>query len=156
MANPNAETLRNLIHTFIRRFGLLDEARTPCGLPIAVSDAHALMELLHNPGIEQVELAKRLGLSKSAVSRLLLRLENRGLVQRAISKEDRRAHDLRLSDKGERMASRINRESLARFETILSGLPDGKSASLLECLPHLIQAIPEQVQAEDKEGFLDE
>ncbi|RJO74545.1 MAG: MarR family transcriptional regulator [Myxococcales bacterium] len=156
MANQNAETLRSLIHAFIRRFGLLDQTRTPCGLPLAVSDAHALMELLQAPGIEQGELARRLGLSKSAVSRLMLRLEKKKLLRRAKNGEDRRAHNVRLTAKGGRMAARINRESLARFGAILSRLPDGKSALLLECLPHLVQAVPDQVQAGRQEGASDE
>lgn len=143
MANSDAEALRTLIHAFIRRFGLLDQSRTPCGMPLATSDAHALMELQRAPGIEQVELASRLGLSKSAVSRMLARLEERGLVRRERCREDARAHDLHLSAQGERLATRVNETSLVRFGVLLSRLPVGTSAPLLECLAHLVNAVPE-------------
>ncbi len=155
MANPDANALRTLIHAFIRRFGLLDQSRTPCGMPLATSDAHALMELQRDPGLEQVELATRLGLSKSAVSRMLVRLEERGLVRRARSQADGRAHDLRLSARGERLATQVNEQSLRRFGTLLSRLPAGTPAPLLECLAHLVNAVPEPVEPGTQEGALE-
>jgi DNA-binding MarR family transcriptional regulator len=142
MARTDAEKLRALIHAFIRNFGLLDQTRTPCGMPISVSDAHALMELLKDPGIEQMELSRRLGLSKSAVSRLLQRLKRRGQIQRMKSKDDGRAYNIRLTEKGLRQADMINHESLATFGMIISGLSKDSTDRLLECLPPLIEALP--------------
>lgn len=120
----------------------MDEKRTPCGMPIPVSDAHALMELLKNPGIEQMELSRRLGLSKSAISRLLLRLERRGQVKKITSRDDGRAYNLQLTDKGKRQAEMINRESLATFGVVISGLSEEAADQLLESLPLLIKALP--------------
>jgi len=138
----NAEVLRELIHGFIRRFGLLDDKRTPCGMPISVSDAHALMELLKNPRIEQMELSRRLGLSKSAISRLLLRLARRGQIQRTKSRDDGRVYNLSLTQKGKRRAEIINRESLITFGAIISGLSEDTADQLFKCLPLLIKALP--------------
>lgn len=142
MARPEAKDLRGLVHTFIRRFGLLDQSHTPCGLPIAVSDAHALMELLQAPDIEQGELAGRLGLSKSAISRLILRLKRRGQIQRIRSRDDGRAYNIKLTEKGKRMAEMIDRESLATFQMILSGISESEAEQLLNDFPLLIKAIP--------------
>jgi DNA-binding MarR family transcriptional regulator len=141
MPEPNAEKLRALIHAFIRNFGLLDQSRTPCGMPISVSDAHALMELSKNSGMDQTGLSRRLGLSKSATSRLLLRLVRRGQVKRVNSKDDGRAYNLHLTEKGKRHAEMINRESLATFNAIISGLSDEAADNLLEYLPLLIKAL---------------
>jgi len=142
VAKPNPEKLRVLIQTFIRRFGLLDQTRTPCGMPIAVSDAHALMELLKNPGIEQMELSRRLGLSKSAISRLLLRLARRGQIQRTKSRDDGRVYNLSLTQKGKSRAEVINRESLMTFKAIISGLSQDATDKLSKSLPLLIKALP--------------
>jgi DNA-binding MarR family transcriptional regulator len=138
----NVETLRALIHTFVRSFGLLDQTRTPCGMPMAVSDAHALMELLKNSGIEQMELSRRLGLSKSATSRLIHRLDRRGQITRTKGKDDGRVCNLQLSEKGKRQAAKINGESMAVFGTVVSGLSDDAVRHLLEYLPLLIEALP--------------
>lgn len=143
MAKPDAETLRGLIHAFIRRFGLLDQTHTPCGLPITVSEAHALMELLQCPDMDQMELSRRLGLSKSATSRLLQRLKRRGQISRSRSRADGRAYSIRLTEKGKRQAEMINRESLSTFGIIISGISEDVAHRLLEYLPFLIKALPE-------------
>jgi DNA-binding MarR family transcriptional regulator len=150
-SEPTAENLRGLIRTFVRRFGLLDQSRTPCGLPMTVSDAHALVELLHNPSIEPLELSRRLGLSKSAVSRLLPRLKRRGEIRQERNKEDGRTYSLYLTDKGKRAAKMIDRESLLMFEKILSGIPEREAKQLLNSLPPLIQAISESHRAMELE-----
>jgi len=146
MNNPDAETLRELIRSFIRRFGLLDQSHTPCGLPMTVSDAHALVELLRSPDLEALELSKRLGLSKSAVSRLLLRLKRRGQITQKRDRNDGRACNLRLTEKGKRQAEMINRESRKIFGVIISGLPEEAVRRLLQYLPLLIKSLPESRQ----------
>jgi DNA-binding MarR family transcriptional regulator len=139
----NMERLRALIHAFIRNFGLLDQRRTPCGLPISVSDAHALMELLMTPDIDQMSLSRKLGLSKSATTRLVQRLKRRGQIDRYRSQEDGRAYNLQLTDKGKRQAERINEESLSTFGAILAGIAKDEIGPLIDSLSILIQAIPE-------------
>jgi DNA-binding MarR family transcriptional regulator len=136
-----AEKLRILIHAFVRNFGLLDQTRTPCGMPISVSDAHALMELLKDRDIKQVELSKRLGLSKSATTRLIQRLITRGQVNRTNSDDDGRAYNLQLTERGIRQAKMINHESMATFNAIISGMPEDAIQKLLQSLPPLIHAL---------------
>ena len=85
-------------HALIRRFGLLDSDRTPCGQPVAVSHAHALMELLRAPATKQGELARPLGLSKSAVSRMVDQLPEASAtsdVPMIIASKDRRDRNTR-------------------------------------------------------------
>jgi len=140
---PNAETLRGLIRALVRRFGLLDQSHTPCGLPMTVSDAHALVEILGNPRIEPLELSRRLGLSKSAVSRLLARLKKRGQLRQERNSDDGRYSNLILTEKGNRIARMIDRESLLLFEAIFAGIDEREAKQLVNSLPHLIRAIPE-------------
>ena len=70
------------------------------------------MEMLHHPEMTQKELSERLGLTKSAISRLLARLETNGQVLRLNDDCDRRARRLRLTAKGMRLARKVNRTSL--------------------------------------------
>jgi len=109
---------------------------------MTVSDAHALVELLRRPGIEPLELSRRLGLSKSAVSRLLSRLKKRGQIRQQKSKADGRALNLHLTEKGERTAGMIDRESLKTFGRIASRLPRDTVELLERHLPLLIRALP--------------
>ncbi len=145
------EDLRTLVQTFVRRFGLLDQARTPCGAAMTISAAHALSELARSPGIDQNELARRLGLSKSAVSRLSASLEGSGLLVREPSDSDGRAWLLRLTTKGERLSREIAGRSLVFFGEIMAGLPAAKVAAVFDGLSALIQAIPNERGARAKE-----
>ena len=66
----NAEELMKSVVTFVRSFGLHKPDQTPCGQPVAVAEAHALMDLAAFGSMRQGELAARLQLEKSTVSRL--------------------------------------------------------------------------------------
>jgi DNA-binding MarR family transcriptional regulator len=66
----------------------------------SVSQALALHALDADPPLSQQELAARLRLEKSSVSRLVADLERRGLIQRHRDEENRRVVRLRLTDAG--------------------------------------------------------
>jgi DNA-binding MarR family transcriptional regulator len=71
-------------------------------LEYSVSQALALHALDTDPPLSQQELAGRLRLEKSSVSRLVADLERRGLVQRQRDEDNRRVVRLRLTDAGRR------------------------------------------------------
>lgn len=60
-----------------------------------------------NPGISQNELARGLGIDKSAVVAIIDDLEQRGLARRLRSPADRRRHALSLTAQGEAMMERM-------------------------------------------------
>ncbi|MFI5120293.1 MAG: MarR family winged helix-turn-helix transcriptional regulator, partial [Thermoanaerobaculia bacterium] len=95
-----ATRLRLLIQTFIRSSGLLAGDQTPCGHPVAVSHAHALMVLLETARkarpVTQRELGQALGIDKSNVARLCRRMESAGHLVQSRSKDDGRARLLAL------------------------------------------------------------
>jgi DNA-binding MarR family transcriptional regulator len=136
----NAEGLRRAVHSFIRRFGLLDEARTPCGMAVPLSQAHAMMELLRTPRISQQDLADRLALSKSNVSRLVDRLVASGRVRRERDMEDGRACRLVLTEKGRHLARELDQRSLGRFEALLRGVPPRERNTVIRALSLLVEA----------------
>jgi DNA-binding MarR family transcriptional regulator len=142
MHQGEAETMRRVVHAFIRRFGLLDQAQTPCGMQLPLSWAHALMALLHSPSITQNELAEKLALSKSNISRLVARLVAAGRVKRRKDGDDGRAYRLELTAKGRRLAVAIDGQSLARFSAIISVLPARRRGAIIDALAFLVDATP--------------
>ena len=116
-----------------------------------VSHAHALMEMLHHPDMTQNELSERLGLTKSAISRLVARLETNGQVLRLNDDCDRRARRLRLTAKGMRLAQKVNRNSLERFTTLMDGIPRSRRDQVLEGFELILEATPRQIPTEDDE-----
>jgi DNA-binding MarR family transcriptional regulator len=136
----NPLQLRALVHAFIRRFGLLDGSRTPCGQDLPTSKAHALMELLAHPGLRQCDLGQRLGLTKSGVSRLVAGLVASGHVTREADPQDGRAFRVRLTQKGHRLATHVDQASRARFTSLLEALPPSERRNVCASLNHLVEA----------------
>jgi DNA-binding MarR family transcriptional regulator len=66
-----------------------------------------LLVLKHQPGIDQITVAKLLGLDRSTTGMVLTKLEEAGLVGRVVGKKDRRKRNLQLTQAGERMLARL-------------------------------------------------
>ena len=141
-AGSGPQELRRAFQSLIRRFGLLDPDRTPCGHSLTVSHAHALLELLQGPGLRQLDLARTLGLSKSAVCRMVDQLEQRGWIRRQADEQDGRACRLHLSARGVTVARRIDADSLARFASLLDRVPAPRRGAVIAALELLHEAIP--------------
>lgn len=78
MQSGEVDAAQEALMRFVRHFGLHQPDRTPCGPPLPVSEAHAMVKIAREGRIRQVELARRLRLAKSTVSRLVANLVGRG------------------------------------------------------------------------------
>ena len=126
---------------FIQAFGLLRTDATPCGQPISISTAHALCELAASAYNHQC-LADRLGLSKSATSRLVDQLELKGWAKRDEdpSGSDRRVRVIRLTVEGEAAATRVLHARAQRFGQLLEAIPAEDQDQVLKALKILRKA----------------
>src|SRR5690348_16209330 len=117
MTTPVRDEFRGLMQELIRRFGLLAADRTPCGKPLASSDAHALMLLLDagEDGLLSSVLAARLCIDKSTASRTVARLTEAGHITAAPGTDDARARPVCLTKKGIRVATDVQLASRERF-----------------------------------------
>jgi DNA-binding MarR family transcriptional regulator len=144
MAKNSPElVLRNHIQQFVRAFGLLRN-QTPCGKPISISEAHALMFLKtwDNDNLcSQADLLKSLALDKSNVARLCMSLEDDGFIVQAQSQKDRRVRQLSLTKKGERLADSLLAASQERFGKILDHIPMSHHSQIFRSLDLLTQGI---------------
>lgn len=137
------QALQEQLVAFIRAFGLHRPEQTPCGEPVSVAEAHALMELSHGELLTQTALAQRLGLEKSTVSRLVGILERREWIARSRSPHDARALDLRLTDAGQRVADQLAHARQAKFARLVAALPESQRSSVIEALALLVEALHE-------------
>jgi DNA-binding MarR family transcriptional regulator len=125
------ERIEDLIVAFVRGFGLHRAEETPCGQPMPVSEAHALMELGRAGPVNQKELAVRLQLDKSTVSRLVDKLQGRGWLTREVDPDDARAARLRLTEGGRQAADGLAVAREAKFGRLLAALgPEDREAAL--------------------------
>ncbi|CAM2144419.1 MarR family transcriptional regulator, transcriptional regulator for hemolysin [Pararobbsia alpina] len=76
-------------------------------LGVTATQASMLSMLASGQCLAAAELARQYGIDASAVTRLLDRLEKRGLLVRVRSQDDRRVVKLRLTEQGSEFAERM-------------------------------------------------
>ncbi len=124
-----------------RRFGALATDSTPCGKPVPMAHAHALMVLLARGELSQQDLGGELCIDKSNVARLCAKMVEAGHVKQRQSEHDGRSRRVSLSARGERLARQIEASSGARFGALLAQLPSRSRGRVLEALRHLVTAL---------------
>jgi DNA-binding MarR family transcriptional regulator len=130
----NAKELMESVVSFVRSFGLHKPEQTPCGQPVPVAEAHALMDLAAFGPMRQGELASRLQLEKSTVSRLVRQMEADGRIQRRCDRQDGRAILIRLTRQGRETAARIAQARQEKFARILSAIPEDKRSTVVKAI----------------------
>jgi len=139
-APVSIDDLEQRLVAFVRAFGLHQPERTPCGEPIPVSHAHALTELAAQP-LTQAELARRLRLDRSVVSRMADALADRAWLRRERHPHDQRAIQLVLTDGGRAAADRVAGARRARMATLLDAVPADERDGVLYALDVLTKSL---------------
>ena len=129
------------IVALVRAFGWHRPAETPCGQPVSIAEAHALLEISRADGISQNELAQSLNLAKSTVSRLVSKIVKREWIHREKNQQDMRAYHLYLTPKGEEVAAQLAAARQAKMAGILTQIPEAQRQSVLDSIDMLVEAI---------------
>ena len=109
-------------------------------LEYSVSQALALHALDTDLPLSQQELAARLRLEKSSVSRLVADLERRGLIQRQRDEENRRVVRLRLTDEGRRAHIELGTAFHKHYDRWAAALTPAEREALVVGLSALLRA----------------
>jgi DNA-binding MarR family transcriptional regulator len=141
MAADESEQLHELFMDLVRVAGLLQPDQQLPGHPVSLSQACAIHELDHGGGLSQQELAGRLYLEKSTVSRMVADLERRGLVQRERDPGNRRTYRLRLTDEGRAFHRRVAAGYGALYHEWIAAMTPAERKALLVGLPALIRVV---------------
>jgi DNA-binding MarR family transcriptional regulator len=140
-SDPKSKELAAAMVALVRAFGLHRPDETPCGEPVPVAEAHALMDLAAGGPLNHGELAARLRLEKSTVSRLVRQLEKRKWIKRSPAAHDRRVIQIQLTPRGEAAAQRLADARHSKFDGLLAALPRQKRSSILEAMSTLVSAM---------------
>ncbi len=135
------QQLHQLVMDLIRAAGLLQADQQLRGARISMSQIFGLHELDTDRPLSQRELAERLNLEKSTVSRMVAEMERQGLVVRERDPANRRFYRLRLT-----AAGRARHRSAAtgmhdHFVRAVAAMTDTERAALLTGLPALVKAL---------------
>jgi DNA-binding MarR family transcriptional regulator len=91
-------------------------------------------------GLRQTDLADMLGVDRTTMMKMADELEQRGLLQRIRSAEDRRAYSLELTAAGEAWYAETLLPIVAEEERFLAPLSPGERALLQEMLLRLVES----------------
>ncbi|MFC3068893.1 MarR family winged helix-turn-helix transcriptional regulator [Phenylobacterium soli] len=95
----------------------------------------ATLELIDtNRGVSQVDLANTLGTDRATMMAMIDRLENRDLVERRRSQEDRRRQELYLTDKGDDVLKKAKAAIAAHEKRFTSRFSDAELKALVKAL----------------------
>jgi DNA-binding MarR family transcriptional regulator/GNAT superfamily N-acetyltransferase len=108
--------------------GLLDEGLLATEHPLP--EARVLYELAQRPVAERAELRAALGIDDSFLSRLLARLQRKGLLTNETSPHDRRRRRIVLTAAGRRAAGDLDARSVAQIEELVAPLDDRRRRRL--------------------------
>lgn len=133
---------RNVIRIFDRELSVQNE--TSCCNGISVSQCHTLLEIEKNSEISVSELATKLSLDKSTVSRTVEGLVNISLVDRIIPKENRRKALINLTDSGRQVCSTINYSNDSYIEAVLKDFTKAEREEFLSLFEKLTKNMSEE------------
>jgi DNA-binding MarR family transcriptional regulator len=104
------ESVREELLLFVRRFGLLNASCCDecCGEQVSMAQSHLLLEVRRSGTPSMQQVAEALGMDVTTFSRQVKNLEERGLIVKAMSPEDRRVNLLGLTENGVRVLEKID------------------------------------------------
>ena len=135
-----AATLRELLRTLIRKLGILERSEALC-CDMTLSQCTAMIEIGRAGFLSVNQLAERLDLDKSTVSRSSDRLVVEGLLLREEDPADRRYVVLKLSDKGKQSYSNLEQRMASYFENVIAEIDPHEREQVLKSLQLLSSAL---------------
>ena len=110
---------RQILRLFERELNI--QNTFSCCNGVTVAQCHTLLEIEKRNLVTVTELAEKLNLDKSTVSRTVDGLVNIGLLNRDIPAQNRRKAELSLTENGKKMCTTINCTNNTFFESAFEG-----------------------------------
>jgi DNA-binding MarR family transcriptional regulator len=135
------ERLHKLMMELVRVIGLVQLDQAVAGQSISLSQAFALHELDTGVPLSQRDLAERLHLEKSSVSRMAAEMERNGLLVRERHPGNRRLYRLRLTDRGRELHLGVAATFHQQYVGWASAMTPAELDALLTGLAALVRAV---------------
>jgi len=133
--------VRRFNRFFTRRLGVLREGLLHT--PYSLTESRILYEIANRDQVIAAELAKDLGLDPGYLSRILDRLEQKGLIRKEQVPSDGRQRLLRLTPDGEAAASLLDQRSREEIGEMLGNLSEQDQNRLIQAMNTIEQLLGE-------------
>ncbi|MBE1580693.1 GNAT family N-acetyltransferase [Amycolatopsis roodepoortensis] len=135
-------TVRAFNRLYTGVIGVLDEG--PADAEYSLSEARVIFELAQQDSTQVTDLRKRLDLDAGYASRLLARLEGRGLLTRERSDEDARRQIVRLTENGRKAFAVLDERSVGRIGSLLGKFGEDEQKRLLGAMDTITSLVGER------------
>jgi DNA-binding MarR family transcriptional regulator len=140
----DAALLYEALSDLLRVYQFRDRDRICCH-DISVTQCYALESLVREGPLTQNELASRLYLDKSTVSRVGAALERKDLLRRVPHAADARAVQLGATRKGRQLYERISKDIQAQEKRLMADFDPEVRSAMIELIGRLARAAEERV-----------
>ena len=117
---------------YTKRIGVLQHGWL--GSPFTLPEARVLYELAHHDRPTATDVGRELGIDAGYLSRMLRRLDQRGVVRRTRSDADGRRAHLSLTRQGQAAFARLNRRTEEDVAAMLTKLPPRDQRRLVDAM----------------------
>jgi DNA-binding MarR family transcriptional regulator len=114
-----------------------DRIAKATGLPLTIASIGALRVVEQGSSLSATEVAHKLGIDPSTVSRQLRPLEEQGLVTRTVDETDRRVTRLGVTAAGRRVLERVERSAIDTLSSALDTWSADDRALLAQLIARL-------------------
>lgn len=135
-----ADKLDRLTKDLLRKFQMRDRNETSC-CGVTVSQCYTLDALGEHGEMSMVQLARKMFLDKSTMTRVVDGLIERELVERRLDENDRRVIYIALTAAGRKVLENIRRQQMSSLRLILERIPVNERQKLLEGLEIFSHAV---------------
>ena len=144
VSTPEAFVLLNQLGEISRRVtAAYGQFLRPHGIDFSEYVLLWALRLQHPQSPAMSELRRRVVMSSGGIALAANRLERKGLARRRATARDRRTVLLALTPKGRRLIDGLMESDLERHEHLLSTLPPGRRAEVLDGLAEILHRLIE-------------
>jgi DNA-binding MarR family transcriptional regulator len=145
LASIDFDILRHLPSFFVRSVGLAlnrdyDQKISEIALARGTGKVSVLLMVGANPGIRPSVLAHYILKDRSAMGRLLDQMKRAGLIIEKISESERRAHELYLTPKGQKLVERVRAIATEQSDAFFSILTETELKQFVGIMQKLYQS----------------
>ena len=136
---PTVASFRHFNRAYTRFLGTLNDRYLHTDFSLA--EGRVLYELATHPSLQAKEIADALGLDAGYLSRILAKFKRAGLVSRTTSKDDRRAANLRITERGRAVVRTLNLRADKQAAAVFKRLSAARRAEFSRALNTVEQIV---------------
>lgn len=141
VAASTARQADAVLRDVVRLFLQAQRELTACCSEATAKECEALMLIAKQEGLTVQAFAEEMGLEKTWASRLLVRMEEGGLIKRTDNPADKRSLLVELTAKGKSEQRKLGESFVTHAATLLGCVPPAERANVERALGHLRDAL---------------